>query len=63
MTDNYRIALDKRIKAGKCYLNNKQTKISGYSEVGQDSIVIVDGKEIMLSEEDNLIMDGIENEL
>jgi hypothetical protein len=60
MTDSYLKALDNRIKAGKVHLNNKQTLITGYEERGTVSIVIVDGKEHVLTEDDNLITNGHE---
>lgn len=56
----YRTALDNRIKAGKVYLNSQQTKITAYVELGSVSIVTVDGKEHILTEDDNLIMNGAE---
>lgn len=61
MTELYRIALNNRIKAGKVHLNNKQTVVTGYEERGVDSIVIIEGKEYILTENDNLITNGHEN--
>jgi hypothetical protein len=63
MSEDYRKALDNRIKAKKVHLNNKQTLITAYFERGADSIVIVEGKEHILTENDNLIMNGYEKRL
>ncbi len=56
----YLSALNNRIKSGKVYLNNKQTRVDGYEEVGQLAIVIIDGQQRILTGNDNLIIDGIE---
>jgi hypothetical protein len=56
--EQYRTALDRRIKAGKVYLNNKQTQITGYFEFANAVVVLACGKGVILTEEDNLIMDG-----
>lgn len=56
----YLSALNNRIKAGKVYLNNKQTRVDGYEEVGQLAIVIIDGQQRILTENDNLIINGHE---
>lgn len=64
MTDpsTYRKALDNRIKAGKVFLNDKQTLVTGYEELGMLSFVIVDGVERILTENDTLIINGHKNE-
>lgn len=64
MTDpsTYRKALDNRIKAGKVFLNDKQTLVTGYEELGALSFVVIDGKERILTENDNLIINGHKNE-
>lgn len=61
MTGHYRISLDKKIAAKKVFLNNKETLITGYRETDLKAIVIVDGKEVVLTDEDNLIINGREN--
>ena len=57
----YLSALSNRIKAKKVYLNNKQTRVDGYEEVGQVAIVIIDGQQRILTENDNLIINGHES--
>lgn len=57
----YLSALSNRIKAGKVFLNNKQTRVDGYEEVGQLAIVIIDGQQRILTENDNLIINGHES--
>ena len=61
MIDQYRTALDKRIAAGKGFLNVKGNVITAYRESDLKAIVTVDGKEIVLQEEDNLIINGHES--
>ncbi len=61
MIGHYRKALDSRIAAGKVYLNNKQTLITGYDEKEGCAVVIVEGKEIILTENDNLLINGHES--
>ena len=61
MIDNYRTALDKRIAARKVYLNVKGNIITAYRESDLKAIVTVDGKEIILQETDNIIINGHEN--
>lgn len=61
MNDNYRIALDKRISSGKVFLNNKETPITGYRETDLKAVVTVDGKEVILGEDDNLLINGHES--
>ena len=61
MIDQYRTALDKRIAAGKVYLNVKGNIITAYRESDLKAIVTVDGKEIILQETDNIIINGHEN--
>lgn len=58
MNGHYRIALDKRITAKKVFLNNKETLITGYRETDLKAIVIVDGKEVILNEDDNILING-----
>ena len=53
----YLSALNNRIKSGKVYLNNKQTRVDGYEEVGQLAIVIIDGQQRILTGNDNLIIE------
>lgn len=60
MSDLYRQALENRIKAGKVYLNSKETKVTGYREQDKQTIVVVDGREVELTEDDNLILNGYE---
>lgn len=60
MSENYRKALNSRIKAGKVYLNDKNTIVTGYEERENYAVVIVDGKEWILTESDNLIVNGNE---
>lgn len=62
MSNLYQTALENRIKAGKVYLNNKQTRVTGYQEQDKRTIVIVRGKEIELTENDNLILNGYEKQ-
>lgn len=57
----YLSALNNRIKAKKVYLNNKQTRVDGYEEVGQLAIVIIDGQQRILTENDNLLINGHES--
>ena len=57
----YLSALSNRIKAGKVFLNNKQTRVDGYEEVGQLAIVIIDGQQRILTENDNLLINGHES--
>ena len=57
----YLSALNNRIKSGKVYLNNKQTRVDGYEEVGQLAIVIIEGQQRILTENDNLIINGHES--
>ena len=57
----YLSALSNRIKAKKVYLNNKQTRVDGYEEVGQVAIVIIEGQQRILTENDNLIINGHES--
>lgn len=61
MTDSYLKALDNRIKANKVYLNDKSTLITGYEERGSLSIVVVNGKDRILTENDNLLINGHES--
>ena len=53
----YLSALNNRIKSRKVFLNNKQTRIDGYEEVGQLAIVIIDGQQRILTGNDNLIIE------
>lgn len=57
----YLSALSNRIKAGKVYLNDKQTRVDGYEEVGQVAIVIIEGQQRILTENDNLLINGHES--
>ena len=60
MIDQYRTALEKRIEARKVYLNVKGNVITAYRESDFKAIVTVDGKEIILQETDNVIINGHE---
>lgn len=60
MSENYRIALEKRIAARKVYLNDKQSVVTGYEELGSLTVVFVEGKEHILKETDNIIINGNE---
>lgn len=62
MSDLYRQALESRIQSGKVYLNNKQSRVTGYEERDRRTIVIVGENEIELTEEDNLILNGYEKQ-
>ena len=61
MIGHYRKVLDSRIAAGKVYLNDKQTLITGYDEKEGCAVVIVEGKEVILTENDNLLINGHES--
>jgi len=63
MIDQYRTALEKRIEARKVYLNVKGNVITAYRESDFKAIVTVDGKEITLGEDDNVLINGSERKV
>lgn len=58
---DYLNALNNRIKAKKVYLNDKNTLVEGYEELGKLTFVVVEGKEVILTQNDNLLINGHEN--
>ena len=52
----YRKDLDKRIKAGRVYLNDKQTKVAHYKESGSKAVVHIGKVARVLNEDDTIII-------
>lgn len=52
----YRTALDKRIKAGRVFLNDKTKLVSSYDETTEYAVVKVGKNYVILTEDDVLII-------